>query len=498
MNLSGRLAYGALLCPAGVHVISYLRTPRGLKLRSYARSLRSLTEAEAAVALADLLEANGARGHRVAIGVSGFGTCHQLLTLPPADREILRPIVTRELRRFFPYLFPDDGAEPIVEFVDVTAPEAPDVPRKDLLVGAVPPMLLSSVADELTARGIELDHWTIMPRSVQRLVDAYADPSETSAALVMVPGWPVFALFHEGEIRLFSEPRTSVGSGGDSDLDAVLTHVERGSVFLRQQFDGAAMRHIYIAAGSEPSLMGADDLLEGRLSLPVNPLGPRDMSPGALAAFGVALDASSANGLNLLPESRRPVPAALIWTRRLITAAAAVLILGTGWWALQARGRAEAAESRLEAVARTLTNRSSELDAIEPVIAARQAHTQRTLLLQLLARDSRRLPELLWPVQSAAPEVTVESLAISRQPEGWNVSLALISRAWNYDAATDAITRLTTQLGSQLPPEALSVSGIVLDRNLSADSTALGEGGPTVAARVQMAFVVPAESETAE
>ena len=78
--------------------------------------------------------------------------------------------------------------------------------------------------------------------------------------------------------------------------------------------------------------------------------------------------------------------------------------------------------------------------------------------------DRRRLPEVLWPVQGASPQVAVRALDIQRAPEGWQVALTVKATAMSYDQATDALTALRHQLAAELPDDALKESGIALDR----------------------------------
>ena len=492
------LAFSALLCPAGVHVVGYRRTRAGLQVDRYNRELRPvLAPEEASRILANLLESEGARGRRVSIAVTGFGSCHQIVTLPRAERQVLQPIVTRELRRFYPDLFAREESEPIVDFVELETGE-PASTQCDLLVAAVPRLFLYGVAAALGARGITIDHWTIAPRALQRLYDAFADADRTAAALVMVPGWPLLGFFHERELRLFSEPRSGPGTTFDAGVGAVIEHVERGGIFLRQQFRGAAVAQLYLAAGPEGELPDGEDLLGKVLELPVSPFGPPTEPPGAFAALGAALDAAGGEGLNLLPAELRPVSGSERWTRRLAVASVLVLLLASGWWAWSA-GRAEAAaRDEIAAATARLEAQSSVLGSVRPIIEDRRAHAGRAALIERLALERRQLPEVLWPLQAAAPDVQVRRLEIERQTDGWRVVLGLTSTASTYDAATDAITAVTQQLAAELPDDALKVSGIELDRPASRDALGVETGPGPIAASVEMSFVVPALEESVE
>jgi hypothetical protein len=498
VSLDRRLSYSALLCPAGVHVVSYRHVGAGLRVERYTRELRpGLGGDEVAGILADLLEAEGARGRWVSIAVTGFGTCHQILTLPRAGRDLLEPIVVRELRRFYPDLFAG-GLDPIVDFVELDSADTSPTPQKELLVAAIPRGFLQAVVSTLGERGIRLDHWTIVPRAIQRLYDAFGDAEKTAAALVMVPGWPLLGFFHERELRLFSEPRSGPAGAADSGLDSVIEHVERGAIFLRQQFRGAAVSQLFLAAGQESEFPDVSDRLARGLSIPLTHFGPVDESPGAFAALGAALDAAGGDGLNLMPAELRPPSRADQWSRRLGVASAALILIAAGWWGWSARRAEAGTRAQLDALARDLSIQSSQIATIRPIIQERQTHAQRAALLELLSRDRRRLPEVLWPLQASEPQVSVHSLSVTRKDEGWEVRLGVTAKAMDYDQATDAITALTHQLGAELPENALNVSGITLDRATPPDSTGIDVGPVPIAASVEMSFIVPALKETSE
>jgi hypothetical protein len=255
---------------------------------------------------------------------------------------------------------------------------------------------------------------------------------------------------------------------------------------------------LYLAAGPEGELPEGPELLGKVLDLGVIPFGPPTEPPGAFAALGAALDAAGGDGLNLLPLELRPPSESDRWTRRLALASALVVLFASGWWAWSARRAEAAARDEIAAVTGRLTAQSSVLGTVRPIIEDRQAHAQRAALIELLSRDRRRLPEVLWPLQAAAPEVEVHRLEVERQADGWRVLLGLTATAMSYEAATDAITAVTQQLGAELPDDALTVSGIELDRASARDSTGVETGPAPIAASVEMSFIVPALKETVE
>ena len=501
MKIGRTVAFSALVCPAGVHVVAYTRTRAGLQIQRYNREVRSgLTAEEAADVLARILESEGARGRRVSVAVTGFGTCHQILTLPPASREFLQPIVARELRRFYPDLFATEPLEPIIDFVELDSSEAPSPgPQKELLVAAVPQGFLRSVWESLAARGIRLEHWTIVPRSTQRLYDAFAGPETTAAALVMVPEWPLLGFFHQRELRLFSEPRSGPAAAApESENDAVVEHLERGAIFLRQQFRGATVSQVYLAAEAGTHASGAAELIRERLGVSLEHLGPDGEAPGALAALGAALDAAATDGLNLLPADLRPPSRTDQWTHGLAVASAALVLLAALWWGWSGMRAESKANAEIEELREHLAARVSEIASVRPIIQERQAHAQRAAILDLLSHDRRRLPEILWPLQAAAGTVEIRRLEVTRQESGWQVVLGVRAVGMSSAEVTSALTALSHQLGAELPKDALSMSGLSLVPVISTDTLEERVGPMPIAASVDLSFIVPALKETVE
>ena len=499
MSLLRRTSYSAFVCPAGVHAVAYHRVRGGIQVERCLHHPAALAADDVARTLAELLEADGARRPRVSIAVTGFGACHQILTLPRADRDVLRPIAARELRRFYPGLFADEDVEPIVDYVELGPGAQPGATSSDLLVAGIPRRFVHTVVSELAARGACVEHWTIAPRALQRLYDAFAAGERTAAALVMVPDWPLLGFFHDRELRLFSEPLAGPGGSHSAGISAVAEQVERGTIFLRQQFRGAAVSHLYLADETPVGVAEAGEPSSTAVRLPVTPFGPASEPPGALAALGAALDAAGVEPLNLLPAELRPPTDAYRSRRRTAVASACLLLAASGWWGWSARRAEAAAHQEVALATERLEAERSGFASSRPILEERQAHTQRAALIELLTRDQRRLPEVLWPLQAAAPDVEVRRLQIARQPDGWEVVVGVTATAESYDRATDAIVAVSQRLGAQLPEDALSTSRISLDPEAPADSSApAGSGAARTSASVEMSFIIPALGESLE
>lgn len=475
MRLHFERCFGAVLTPAGIHAVECQRGVHGIRMGRYLSDLTPSGSAEESIRrAADLLEAAGSRGRRVSVALAGFGVCHHLLTLPPAPDDVLAPIIVRELRRFYPDLFAAGSGEPVIGYAVLDFPDAPaDGPAEgsrpaQILATAVPSDLLLLLHESLAERGLVLEHVTILPQVVQRLMGTVADPRQTTATVLLVPGAPLLGFFYEGKLRLFSTPVTNSRGPAAFEAEAVIEHVQRGALFLRQQFRGAPLDRVLLSA--EPGQreeLGAQ--LEERLGVRSERLGASDAPPGALAALGSVLDAAAEAGLNLLPASLRPPSAAGRWSRRLAVASATVLVAASAWWGWSGVRQADSAEARVAELAQSLDARSAALAAVQPVIRERQGHARRATTLMTLEARHRRLPELLWAIQSSSADVRVDSLTLETSGDRWAGILSGTASASSSAAAAEMVDRFYRALARELP------GGIVDLRQLAYVDFAGGE-----------------------
>lgn len=494
MRLGLAPRFGALLAPNGLHIVEYRRGRRGLEIRRTHRHDTPATSiAEAAERLADLIRSAGGRGGRVAVALTGFGSCHTILALPPAKPELLRPVITRELLRFFP-----DLQDPLVEFVAVGASGDGAGAKQEFLAGAARRETVGVLQGVLADREITLEHVTVLPRVLQRLRDSVAAGPEGVVLAVLPAAAPALGFFHEGGLRLFSEPLMRSGDARRL-ADVVPEQVERGLLFVRQQFHGATIGRLLLAA--EPAEHEAlSVLLGGMPGLRVERLGPGGVAPGALLALGAALDARDPAGLNLLPPGLRPPRQAERLSRALGAASAAVLALaavGWAWTAVRAEARARDSVRELE---QQLEERVVPLAAVRPVIDERQAHNLRLAFLAGLQAERMRLQDLLRAVALAAPAaIRLDHLSVARVEADWHVALAGRAEATTSAVAVRAIDRLFRELPRRIP-----VRDLTLDQLADATGAADEAGGDTasagaeiVAIAFEISFIVRAEEAAA-
>lgn len=455
MSIFSRTSFGAVISPSGIHLAEFRRTVQDARIVRYLQAEAVPGDAAASARmLAVLLDSIGARGRGISLAVSGFGSCHELISLPAAPEDELRPLIAREMRRLYPDLFTSHGEQPILEYVEIAAGSAdPGSAGRDFLVGAAPAALVRMVTDTLAEYGVPVTGWTITPRALQRLHQAFGDSVRSEALVLVLPGAPLLGLFHQGRLRLLSHP-----VGAPAAADAALTVgelVEHAADFLRRQHRGASLERALIAADSE----AADEIcgaLRTKQGLRAEPFGLE--APGALLALGAALDADHADRLSLLPPGKRPLFRGEVLARALGVASAAILIAASAWWSWDAHAAERQTLRQLQGLQSELARQEAATAEIREAVRERRSHAQRALLLEMLARNHRGLPESLWPFEAAAQAVEVVRMQVRPGELGWRIDVTATARGRSSFEATDAVDALVSQLEAQLAGEKVLLS----------------------------------------
>lgn len=492
---NGRHAFSAALTPAGVYVVGYRETARGIEVSQYGhRSGTGPDPRAASRALGEMIEAQGGRGGRVSLAVSGFGSCHHILTLPAASRDVLLPVIGRELRRVFPGLFSDAAEEPIIEYVEIDSSGiGREGTQRELLTAAVPRSLIRTVRDELATRDVGVTHWTILPRAMQRLYDAFAGGDGPSAALVVAEGLSLLGFFQAGELRLFSETAATARDGAAGP--GLIERVERGGLYLRQQFQGASLERVLLAAGANSEAEALERGLEDRLGIEAERFGPYSDNPGAMLALGGALDAAAGDPFDLLPPDLRPLGRHDRWTRLLAVASLAIVLAAAGWWAWSGVRAERAAEARFEEARAAVDGRRAELRAVRTIVDARRSHAQRAELLSRLLAGRERLPAMLWPLEQAPAGVRIDSLEILPSDNGWTARVRGTAIGNSTARATAAVDALFQNVRRDLPAATVSVDEISPPEPVGRELSRAAEFVVPIAITFRMTFIVPAVEE---
>lgn len=492
---SARRLFSAALTQAGVFVVGYRDTQRGLEVSDYAhRSGTGPDPRVASRALGEMIEAQGGRGGRVALAVSGFGSYHHILTLPTASRDVLVPVIVRELRRIFPGVFEGDAEPPIVEYVEIDSSGiGHEGSQRELLAAAVPRSLIRTVHAELASRDVALTHWTILPRAMQRLHDAFAGGEEPTAALVVAEGLSLLGFFQDGELRLFSESAATAGDG--PAVPGLIERVERGGLYIRQQFQGASLERVMLAAGegAEAERLARD--IRARLDVEPEGFGPYSGTPGAMLALGGALDAAAEDPFDLLPPDLRPLAGHERWTRVLGIASVVLVLTAAAWWAWSGVRAERAAHARFEQASTAVDSRGGEFEAAARLVDARRSHAQRAELLRRLLAGRERLPAMLWPLEEAPSGVRIDSLEILPSDNGWTGRVQGRAIGNTTARATAVIDVLFQGLRRDLPGATVSVDEISPPVPVGEAISREAEYVVPIAITFRMTFIVPAVVE---
>lgn len=481
--MSGRRAFSAALSPGGVLVARYRYTGDELQVEQWVAERVALEDVDAALdRLADTVESMGGRGSNLALAMSGFGSSHHILSLPPAPPEVLRPVVEREMGRFYP-----DLKQPVLDFVlagEVTDREGP---KRDVLVGAIPRGVVERIHDALKDRGVALEHLTIMPRVVDHVFKAFDGSTRPSVMVVLAKTGPLIGCFRDGELRLFSEPPRLQPSGDAAR--GVVEHVERGALFLHQQFPFDREERVVMVAEAEAfEIMST--AIRAALDTEVTAADLAGSTPDAITALGAALDAASEYGLNLVPEPLRPAPATERWARSLGVAAFLVLAVAAVLWGWGAAGAARTVDQRLSVLNARLDREFVPVSEMRAVLEERRSHAERLAFLREGAQRQDRVQQMLRAVAASAPaDIILDSLSVERDTDlgAWHLGVTGRATGVGSAAAVRAVDALYRGV-----PERLPVDEVVLDR---LGSLLEDNASGSVAVDFEMSFIVRWEAD---
>ncbi len=479
----GPRRFAAVVSPHGLHVVEYDRARGGLALHGGIRQSDPGGDAGAlAASLADAIESMGGRGGELVLALAGFGTAHHILTLPVADEEILRPIVGRELRRYYPKL--DD---PVIDFVRGAEVEGSSPRKQEVLVGAVPRQLGVTLARTLAERKVTLHHVTVLPEVLQTLFDTFDGSPDPAVMVLLMETGLLIGCFHHRALRLFIEPPQDVHGRPLRDPEAVTEQVERANLFLRQQFPTETVSRVLLAAPT-----GEYDAAESalRAELESDVVRMADAPAGSLAALGAALDADGPRPLRLLPPEVRPRTPAERWTRRLATAAAGVLMAAAVWWAGAGMTVARVEADRARSMEGRVRTELAWLNSVERTLEARRDHETRVTFLSGATDARAGTRRILAAVAAAAPSgIRLDTLRVAREGDGWALRLSGRAEGGTSAEAVRAVDRLYRGIPERLPADELEL-GDLRDVQEPEQDTTMAAGFAPVAIGFHMSFIV--------
>jgi hypothetical protein len=455
--------FGAFIEPHGIFLIEYRRERDGIAIiRHQSDERRLLGLADAGERLAALIRGSGAGQDRLAAAVRGFGSTYQIMMLPPAESAVLGPVVRRELTRLNPEM-----ERPRIDFViggevDRRRQARPEAGRaqQEVLVGAAPELAISAFGDELASAGIELEHLTLLPQVIQRLYQQGDGSPTPTACYVELPGGPMIAFFHENQLRLVVEPPLSGDSTVASRAEMLAEHLDRGNLYLRQQFRGVELGRLLIAVDREQDAEFLERL-RARISYPIAKFPGPDAPTGALVSMGAVLDAEAERGLNLSPFAESTEARSSRVNRQHAILGGAIVSAIAIIWAILSVSGVIALSKKLDSERRVAQARMNTLDPIRVIAAQRQKNAQSIKYLDDVARDRVHTEEILRAIVRATPPgMQLTAVSLDRTGQEW--SLQISGTAYG-DTGADVllgVDRFYHSLPRELPMRDLVVASL--------------------------------------
>ena len=289
----------------------------------------------------------------------------------------------------------------------------------------------------------------------------------------------LIGFFLGGAVRLVVEP--PVAEGDHLDAPAMAEELELGAMFVRQQFRGAQIGRVVIAAPGD-SFIDAEAVIGERLAVPVTRLNMQHLSPGALMALGGVLDSRSAQPLSL---GDAPVRAGAAGMLAPVAWAAVLLAIVVGAYAMIEAFRTRDAFAELTKARQQVDTESFGLAGIRETADQRRLIRDAVGALRLSDRDRRELQNGLSMLGGAVlPPIRLDSLQLDRGSNGWVSSMAGQVVAESNARSVELLHEFYRELPRKLGVEELSLGQLsYADEN--------PDGGTTGAVRFQISFVIP-------
>jgi hypothetical protein len=480
--------FAAIASPLGIHAIEYSRRRDGIELEGGVRRLEEIESVdELAHRLADALGSMGGQGGELSLALSGFGTAHHILALPATDRDVLRPVVRRELLRYYPAL-----DEPIVDFALAGDLEPGPEPKREVIVGAIPEATVQRLHRALAERGVVLRHLTVLPWVLHTLYATFHGGDKPAIVLLILDNGPLIGCFHRGSLRLFIEPPLDVHGRAARSAAELAEQVGRASLFLRQQFPSAAAASVLIAA-PEGEAEAMRDGLARELDMEVATLS--DTAAGSLAALATAVGAESAEGdvvraagvagraeasadtLELLPPALRPRGASEVQTRSLALATAVVLALAAVAWAGAEVASSRSEASRARSVDERVEARLPWIVGARDLLEQRQSHHHRLVFLDQTTATRTEVRRVMGAVsESTGPAVRLNRLVVEPAGDGWLLVLSGQALGPSSAAAVRAVDALYRGIPDRLPVTEVELGELTVMSEEYGEGVAIGFG----------------------
>lgn len=472
---------GVYLCPRGAYVAECRFRGGGVEIaRTHAVPAHLVAAEQAASHLLNVLAAAGLRRARVAVTMRGFDIGHHVLSLPPAKEGLLGPIIDREVRRLEPHL-----EDPVIGWLPLPPePATPEAPSQlHILAAAAPRTVVEVLERALRSAGHTLTHLTAIPAAVQRLQEEFDGEGSTGALVLPLPDGAFLGFFLWRALRLAVEPPLQEQEAPDAS--SLAEELELGAMFVRQQFRGAQVERVTVAAPASV-IPDADEAIAHKMGVPTSRLDVHGLGTAELAALGAVLDSRAAQPLSLggsVGATRRTAARGALQTAAVLAVAATFLV--GGWTVYQAVAARRAAAELLDA-RRRVEQESFGIRPLRETADRRKLIRDAVTALRLTAGDRLELVRLLGGVAGAVVDpVSLDSLHLDRGSDGWVAAMAGRVTAPTNGRAVQALHEFYRDL-----PARLSVEQLTLEQLTYADSAGLG------IVRFQLSFVLPSPTES--
>lgn len=472
--MSGDRTFAALIGPGGVTLVEHQRDQDWVRAVGQWTDLRAAASIDDGVTrLAALLDRAAARKPRLAVVIEQFGVMHHLMMLPRATDAIIAPIVKRELQRVF-------GAnDPIVAFTRGEAPADAGAPQQ-VVIAAAPRDTIDGLR-LLSSNGARIEIATVVPKAMHSLYELNGASKEPTAVLVCLETGPHLAFFLDGRLELAIDPPIAP-EGDRPTVDMILDQLERGAVYIRQQFRGAEATRVLLAA-REDEYTEIAHAIENRLTARVKPLFKGAASPEAVVAIGAALEGRHRSPLDLFPHPPtlgQRAGALVTGPTRYVTAAVAAAAIALLWGATQVSSLVSVNRE----TARLRDTIAVESPAIAPMrtVALRRADraAQAGFVRDAIADRSSLTRTLAAIGANAAEGISFDTVRVERSADGWSATIEGRARGATTTQAVYGIDALLRNI-RELP----TVSAAALDDfdypKAAADSLARAGAPVTIA-----------------
>ncbi|MGH7621829.1 MAG: hypothetical protein ACREMU_05780, partial [Gemmatimonadaceae bacterium] len=304
------------------------------------------------------------------------------------------------------------------------------------------------------------------------------------------------AFFVSGRLELSLEPPSALASALALDPNTILEQVERGNVYLKQQFRGAEARRLLLAAPANIQESLATQL-EERFGFRVQPLMPRIASPEATVAMGAVLEAESEHPLDIYPHPPTLLErarTALRGTQGLATTAAAAALVAGLWAALQITS-VHNSERDVQSLRNQINTSLPALAPLRRVVERRAGYSERLDIAERVRGERAMLAKQLASLASVAPAaIHFDSLTVARTQNGWTVSVAGEAASTSAAESVRALNQFYEALRSGAGVTAPSLDQFDYPVRTTADSSAHREGDVRIQFRVS--YNAPANAPT--